>query len=189
MNLSNKEGALLLKLARQSIKSKFDNNENALLNLKQSASKTILEENRGAFVTLHINKQLRGCIGNIEPVKTIFASVEDNAKKAAFHDPRFKALSYEELDEIDIDISILTKPLKLEYDDANDLIVKLKPEIDGVIIRKNNHGATFLPQVWKQLNSAKLFLSHLCMKAGLSSDEWETGELDVFLYQVQMFEE
>ncbi len=188
-NLSKKDGALLLKLARQSILSRFNKEDDVLDSFKTQVSAKVLKENRGTFVSLHKKGQLRGCIGNIEPVKTIFKGVMGNAKHAAFNDSRFTPMSYEELKDTIIEVSILTRPEKIKYTDSRDLISKIKPKVDGVIINKDNHGATFLPQVWKQLKSSELFLSHLCMKAGLSSDEWKACTLNVFTYQVQLFEE
>ncbi len=148
-----------------------------------------VKENRGTFVSLHKKGDLRGCIGNIEPSKTIYDGVKDNAKHAAFKDPRFKPLSYDELGETSIEVSILTQPQRLDYTDPDELIGKIRPGIDGVIVEKEIHRATFLPQVWDQLKDPRLFLAHLCMKAGLSSEEWKSGELKVFTYQVQLFEE
>jgi len=122
-------------------------------------------------------------------VKSLYEGVIDNAKLAAFHDTRFKPLSFEELKDIKIEVSILTCPEKLEYKGGRDLIGKIRPDIDGVIIRKNSCSATFLPQVWKQLKNPENFLRQLCMKAGLPQDEWKTGDLIVSTYQVQFFEE
>jgi AmmeMemoRadiSam system protein A len=115
--------------------------------------------------------------------------VKRNAVNAAFHDPRFSSLSRAELDRTEIEVSILTEPLPLAYRDSRDLIQKLRVHVDGVIIRKGHASATFLPQVWDQLPRPEDFLSHLCMKAGLTSDAWKSSELEVLTYQVQYFEE
>jgi AmmeMemoRadiSam system protein A len=187
--LTKEDGTLLLKLARENILCELGKENNTFLALKAKVSSPVLEENRGTFVSLHKKGNLRGCIGNIEPDKTIFEGVKDNSKYAAFSDSRFSPLSYEELKDITIEVSILTRPQKLEYTDAKDLTAKLRPDIDGVIIKKNYHSATFLPQVWKQLKDPKSFLTHLCMKAGLPADEWKSCELSVSTYQVQLFEE
>jgi len=188
-NLSKKEGTLLLQLARESILREFEKEDNALGFLKTKVSALVLEETRGIFVTLHKKGNLRGCIGNIEPVKTVFEGVRDNARHAAFNDSRFSPLSYEELKETLIEVSILTRPQKLDYTDAKDLMAKIRPDIDGVMIKKHYHSSIFLPQVWKQLKEPETFLTHLCMKAGLSPDEWKSGGLTVLTYQVQSFEE
>ncbi len=186
--ISKNDGLLLLKLARQSILHKFKK-EHQLEFLKNKVSSWILKANRGTFVTLHKNNKLRGCIGNIDPVKDIFTGIEDNAKHAAFSDNRFTPLSFEELEETKIEISILTQPEIIDYSDYQDLIAKLKPGVDGVIIQKGSRSATFLPQVWEQLKSPETFLTHLCTKAGLLPDAWQTRDLEVLVYQVQLFEE
>ena len=112
-----------------------------------------------------------------------------NAINAAFRDPRFRPLSREEWKNVKIEISILTDPKQLSYFDAGDLLKKLRPDVDGVIIKKGYHQSTFLPQVWEQLPKKEDFLTHLCLKAGLGGDAWNKGDLDVSTYQVQAFEE
>jgi len=126
-----------LQLARESILREFEKEDNALGFLKTKVSALVLEETRGIFVTLHKKGNLRGCIGNIEPVKTVFEGVRDNARHAAFNDSRFSPLSYEELKETLIEVSILTRPQKLDYTDAKDLMAKIRPDIDGVMIKKH----------------------------------------------------
>ena len=187
--ISDQAGKFLLNFARETISKELKKNQDIDISSPPEQLKSELKENRGIFVTLNKHQQLRGCIGNIEPIKSILDGVSDNAKNAAFHDPRFRPLSTDELDSVQIEVSILSRPEPLEYKDAQDLIKKLRPGIDGLIIRKQSRGATFLPQVWDQLKDPQDFLSHLCTKAGLSPDEWKTGAPDVFTYQVQFFEE
>lgn len=147
------------------------------------------QEKHGTFVTLKIKGQLRGCMGCLTPSETILEGIQRNAINSAFNDPRFPQLTPIELEEAAIDISILTAPEKLEYSDGNDLLAKLKPNHDGVILSKGLARATFLPQVWEQLPRPEDFLAHLCRKAGLSADEWKKGGLDVSIYHVQYFNE
>ena len=185
--LTEEQGKFLIKIARKAI-------EDALLNksetrLEKENLPAVLHERRGTFVTLTINGNLRGCIGHIIPHESIIEGVRVNALNAAFRDPRFPPLSRDELDRIKIEVSILTDPKPLEYKDAQDLLAKLRPGIDGVIIKKGFHEATFLPQVWDQLPRKEDFLTHLCLKAGLDADAWRHGDLEVFTYQVQAFEE
>ncbi len=188
--LTNEDGKVLLNMARTCIY----NGLNLKLNegypkKKEELKKNIFYEKRGVFVTLHKKGNLRGCIGNLEPVKSIIDGVKDNSLNAAFHDHRFSPVKLKELNKIDIEISILSKPEKIEYKNSKELLSKLKPHIHGVIIKKNTHKSTFLPQVWDQLPDTKDFLSHICIKAGLSSNEWQKGELEVSIYQVQYFKE
>lgn len=188
-NISKDDGRLLLKLARKSILQEFFKKKDDLVSIIPDSSLKILTKNRGVFVCLHKKGNLKGCIGIIEPVKPLFEGVIEYAKHAAFHDARFDPLSFEEMEDIKIEVSILTCPEKLDYKDGNELISKIRPGIDGVIIRERSYSATFLPQVWKQLKDPESFLKQLCMKAGLPSCEWKTGNLTVSTYQVQVFEE
>ncbi|MBU0989478.1 MAG: AmmeMemoRadiSam system protein A, partial [Proteobacteria bacterium] len=149
----------------------------------------IFKERRGTFVTLTIGGNLRGCIGHIIPHESLIEGIRINAVNAAFKDPRFRPLSKKEWDRVKIEISILTDPKPLSYANADDLLRKLRPGIDGVIIKKGYHQSTFLPQVWEQLPQIEAFLNHLCLKAGLDGDEWKKGGLEVSTYQVQAFEE
>jgi AmmeMemoRadiSam system protein B/AmmeMemoRadiSam system protein A len=186
-SLNKRQGQTLVKLARQTIAQKLGKRSTKVD--PEALADAALQEKRGTFVTLTINKQLRGCIGNLEARDSIVAGVERNAVNAAFHDPRFPPLKADELDRVDIEVSILTEPRPLEYRDGKELISKLRVNVDGVILRKGPAGATFLPQVWEQLPKPEEFLSHLCMKAGLPADTWEKGHLDISTYQVQYFEE
>jgi AmmeMemoRadiSam system protein A len=146
-------------------------------------------ERRGTFVTLTINDNLRGCIGHIIPQETLLEGIKENAINAAFKDPRFNPLSKKEWDNVKIEISILTDPKPLEYTDGDDLLKKIRPNIDGVIIKKGYYQATFLPQVWDPISDKKEFFTHLCLKAGMDGNEWKKGKLEVYTYQVQAFEE
>ncbi len=190
---SSDEGKFLLKLARSTIAERLgvplDKESREIKSPGKFFDNKFLNEKKGVFVTLHLNGSLRGCIGSLEPHETIVQGVINNSINAAFHDPRFSPLSMDEFKEIDIEVSILSRPEKLEYSDGKDLVSKLEPGVDGVIISKGRAGATFLPQVWDQLPDAESFLSQLCRKAGLPGDEWEKGDLDVKIYHVQYFNE
>jgi uncharacterized protein len=185
--LTEEEGKHLLQAARQAI-------QQALFEKKDGGSDEAnswprFSERRGTFVTLTINGGLRGCIGHIIPQETLIEGVRVNAINAAFRDPRFRPLSKNEFQKIKIEVSILTEPRPLSYSDGDDLLNKLRPGVDGVIIGKGYYQATFLPQVWEQLPDKKAFLTHLCMKAGLDGQAWKNEKLEVSTYQVQAFEE
>ena len=182
------EGSKLVHLARQTIARHLGlDTSHAVPDLQ--FNEPSYQVHCGTFVTLKENDRLRGCIGNLTADKPVWEGVADNAIKAAFHDPRFAPLRADEFDQLDISISILTPPMPLSYRDGDDLISKLRVNVDGVILRKGDASATFLPQVWEQLPTPDLFLSRLCMKAGLAPDVWQTSRLQVFTYQVQYFEE
>ncbi len=144
----------------------------------------------GTFVTLKINNRLRGCIGNLEPQGRVVESVRRNAISAAFHDHRFSPLTPEEFTKIQIDISILTEAKAITYRDGDDLVSRLRPGVDGVILQQGRSRATFLPQVWEQVaDDPCVFLNHLCLKAGLPEYAWRDDHPDVFVYRVTCFEE
>lgn len=146
-------------------------------------------ENQGCFVTLHKKGMLRGCIGTIEPVRSLADAVKENATHSAFRDTRFPPVKAEELPEIDIEISVLSKPEILPYTDGEDLKSRLKPGVHGVILSKDGYRSTFLPQVWEQLPDPETFLSHLCRKGGMSGDCWKKGDVEVKVYEVFHFSE
>ncbi len=132
-----------------------------------------LNEQRATFVTLKKTGALRGCIGCLSPYETLRKNVVSNALNAAFHDRRFSPLTLDELTETQIGISILSESQELQYEDADDLLKLLRPDIDGVVLRHSGKSGTFLPQVWEQLPTPETFLSHLCLKAGLPQDVWK----------------
>src|SRR3990167_6244621 len=134
-----------------------------------------------------IKGELRGCIGTIEARDTIENSVIVNAVNAAFYDPRFEKLSREELKQIKIEISILSEPTNLIYITPEDLLKKLNGQ--GIILAYNKNKALFLPQVWEDLPKKEDFLSHLCLKAGISKDSWKTKKLTIKQFTVDSFEE
>ncbi len=184
--ITKKQGKALVQLARKTILESLGiKAKEPDIDLEKEEA---LQAHRGTFVTLNLNGNLRGCIGSLTADESIIAGVKRNAVNAAFKDPRFPPLTKEEAGQIDIEVSILTDPQSLEYEDANDLLAKLCPEVDGVIIKKGLARATFLPQVWEQLPDRTTFLEHLCAKAGLPQNAWEQGDLEVYTYQVQYFE-
>lgn len=187
--LNEKQGQILIKLARQTIADKLGIKTNLAHALSSISEDISLKRKSGTFVTLKIHDRLRGCIGNLDNSETITQGVKRNAINAAFNDYRFSPLTKQEFEDVEIEISILSEPKRLDYEDGKDLVKKLRPNVDGVIIRKGFASATFLPQVWEQLPRTEDFLTHLCQKAGLSSDEWKSSKLEVLTYNVQYFEE
>jgi AmmeMemoRadiSam system protein A len=188
-NLTQKQGQALVALARHSIRERVTRSaalDEPVVNILQDKR---LQEKQGTFVTLNQNGQLRGCIGTLTATESILDSVKRNALNAALHDHRFSPITPEEMDSIDIEVSILTDPVPVEYSDGADLLSKLRPGTDGVIIRQGAARATFLPQVWDQLSGPEEFLTHLCLKAGLAGEAWQTSRIEVLIYQVQSFEE
>ena len=185
--LTEEEGRYLLSVARKTIEQKISNLEAQVEFDSFDSNK--FSEKRGTFVTLTIDDGLRGGIGNIIPQESLLDGVKANAINAAFRDPRFRPLSGKEWEKVKIEISILTDPKPLDYSNRKDLLEKMRPGTDGVILKKGYNQSTFLPQVWEQLPEKKEFLTHLCLKAGLDGNEWEKEKLEVLTYQVQAFEE
>lgn len=186
MKIQREDQEVLLKLARSAIESELRKEVNVE---RPEILKPVMKEKRGCFVTLHKNGALRGCIGTIEPVKPMVSCVEENALNAAFCDPRFPPLSEEELKNINIEISVLSVPVQLVFDDAEDLKKKIKPGIHGVILSCGWHKATFLPQVWNQLPNFESFFEHLCIKAGMEKDCWKSKETKIQSYEAMFFSE
>ena len=176
-----KNRKVLLKIAQESILEHLQNsnilNENELLQ-----KYPCLELKRATFVTLNLEGNLRGCIGSLIPQRTLLEDIISNAKAAAFQDPRFHPLTKEEFDHVEIEISVLTVPTLLEYNDIKDMKEKVRSGIDGIILKQGNHQATFLPQVWDQLPQFEDFFAHLCQKAGLHI-ECLNNHPQIYIYQ------
>ncbi len=149
-----------------------------------------LKEEGATFVTITTgeNDTLRGCIGTLEPYRPLYEDIIINARAAALHDPRFRALDAKEYNDIKVEVSILSKPKNLVYKDKDELRQKITPFKDGVVLKLDNHQATFLPQVWEQLPDFELFFSHLCQKAGLEPNCLDRHP-EIFTYQVEKYKE
>ena len=189
--ITETQGQALVRLARKTLMERFNRQADAgeENRLAETLKEPTLQICCGTFVTLKLENQLRGCIGSLTGSESLVDGIKSHAVNAAFHDPRFPPLNAAELDKVIIEVSVLTEPQPLAYDDADDLIAKLRPHVDGVTLRKGFARATFLPQVWEQLSRPEDFLSHLCMKAGLDSHAWRNAHPEVEVYQVQHFEE
>ena len=185
--LSREERGILLNLARQTLRQALQGEKPASIDL--DAFPPALREQAAAFVTLTKEGALRGCVGSIEAAQPLVKEVRDRALGAAFQDFRFPPLGPSELDQVQIEISRLTAPSKLDYSSAEDLLDKLRPGIDGVIMRHQGRRATFLPHVWEQLPDKELFLSRLCLKMGLRENAWKDQHCDVLVYQAEHFQE
>lgn len=145
----------------------------------------------GCFVTLDKKGTgLRGCIGIFERREPLYKNVISRAIAAAVHDSRFPRVTYGELKDIKLEISVLTAPEPLQFDSADDLLAKLRPKVDGVILQTRWGNSTYLPQVWEQIPQKEMFLSHLCRKHGAPMDAWRDSKgLEVLTYQAIVFGE
>lgn len=188
MSLSLADRQYLLKLARKTIARHLRGEEPPPIDL--DALPESLTRDGACFVTLTKHDgQLRGCIGSLEARRPLVLDVRENGLGAAFHDPRFPSVYPGELDDLHVEISVLSIPQPLSYDGPDDLIAKLRPGVDGVVIERGWNRATFLPQVWEKLPEPHQFLQHLCLKAFLPDDAYHHPGLDVYTYQAEKFEE
>jgi len=158
-------GRTLLRLARAAIDEAAARESPAGL-----ADEPWLKEWRASFVTLKQGTELRGCVGSLEGQQPLAEDVAANARAAAFQDPRFKPLAPEEFARTEIEVSLLSTPKRLLFEDHGDLIARLRPGTDGVILECDGKRATFLPQVWEGLPDPEQFVSHLKQKAGIPVD-------------------
>lgn len=185
--LSETDKVLLLRIARAAITSAVNNHPLEKLDLKTFSSE--LRANGASFVTLMKLGKLRGCIGTLEAYQPLVLDVQEHAVAAAQDDYRFPPVSFNEIEYLKVEISYLTPLHKIEYNGSSELISKLRPGIDGVLIRDGSRRATFLPQVWGQITDGEEFLSHLCIKMGAQPELWQKKQLEVFIYQVEEFNE
>ncbi|MGB9665451.1 MAG: AmmeMemoRadiSam system protein A [Ignavibacteria bacterium] len=180
MKFSDEEKKILLQIARDSIKEEFGK---AVVNLNQEFPDA-LKQKCGVFVTLTIDGELRGCIGYIISDKPLYELVYEVAKKSAFEDPRFYPLTEEEVDHIEIEISVLSPPKKISSID------EIKIGEHGLIIQKGPFHGLLLPQVATKYNwTVKEFLEHTCLKAGLSKNEWKDPQTNIEIFSAEIFSE
>ena len=171
MNISSKEKELLLFAARESIKSLFEKVDMPQVDY---ISYPNLKINAGAFVTLKIMNELRGCIGFITSEQPLFETVCEVAKHAANQDPRFPPLTRQEFNQMDVEISVLS-PLKKISDYS-----EIKIGEHGLLVEDGLNRGLLLPQVATENNySVEQFLTSICLKAGLPPDSWKRKRLNL----------
>lgn len=186
--LSSKEKALLLDLAREAIACAARGDEAPAADL--SALPERLRDKGASFVTLlDPGGELRGCIGTVEAHAPLAHDVQQNAVSSALRDPRFPPVKPEELDGLQIELSFLTPPRRLDFNGPDDLLSKIRPGVDGIIIEKDWHRATLLPSVWEKIPDPVQFLTTLCYKAGLPEDAWRRPGLTVLVYHAEKVKE
>jgi AmmeMemoRadiSam system protein B/AmmeMemoRadiSam system protein A len=185
--LSKADKEFLLKLARKSLTQAVE--EGSVSAPAVSDIPQPLRTRRACFVTLTKDGELRGCIGHIFACVPLYRSVIENAAKAALKDSRFPPVQPEELDQIDVEVSVLTTPRCLEFDSPDALLEKLSPGVDGLVFRLGDRQSTYLPQVWEQIPGKEEFLSRLAQKAQLDSTAWREPEAAFLTYRVEAFHE
>jgi len=140
-----------------------------------------LAQPAATFVTLYAHGELRGCIGSLESVRPLRVDVRENAIAAAFRDPRFPPLAAREFDATSIEVSLLSKPERLVVAGEEDLVRRLRPGVDGLILEHDGRRVTYLPQVWDAIPDPREFVVALKRKAGWTNGFW-SPRMNVFRY-------
>ena len=166
----NEQGKILLQIARAAISHALHVPFSAAIAVDKGAP--WLSQPGATFVTLTYKGQLRGCVGSLLACESLIEDVSSNAISAALRDTRFPPLTEDELDEISVEVSLLSELQPLDFVNEQDAITKLRPGIDGIIFEYGPYRSTFLPQVWENLPQPQSFLHELKAKAGLSEDFW-----------------
>ncbi len=194
--LSLEEGVFLVRLARRAVEEFL---ATAVRIEPPGDTPSKLREPRGVFVTIEkvfedesgaVQKTLRGCIGYPEPVLPLVEATISAAIAAATEDPRFPPMTEDELDTVVFEVSVLTRPKRIEYERPEELLNKIVVGRDGIIVRAGPFQGLLLPQVpleydWDVIE----YLSHACLKAGLPPDYWRTSRVDIYTFQAQVFTE
>jgi AmmeMemoRadiSam system protein A len=185
--LTSSEKDILLELARKALEDGVNGRPLSPLDLSNYPPR--LSHPGATFITLTIDGELRGCIGSLEAKRPLVEDVRYHAVAAAMDDYRFPPVEKRETSIISIEISRLTKPRIVEYNNPDELPKILRPGVDGVILMEGIRRTTFLPQVWAKVPDAETFLSMLSRKMCQSSDYWRSGSVRVLTYQVEEFHE
>lgn len=191
MKISEKDGEILVQIARESIEKYVL--ENIIIKPPTGLNKKFYEK-MGVFVTLNIltisGQKLRGCIGHPFPDNPLIESLIDSAISAATNDPRFVKVTVDELDNIIVEVSILTPPELISVSSPEEYVNHIKLGEDGLIVRWQYGSGLLLPQVpieqgWK----AEEFLNNACLKAGATSDHWRYLDTDIYKFKGVVFDE
>jgi len=182
---SNQE--FLLELSRKTLETYY--NENKVLEISKKEVPRKLRKNQACFVTLNNQDGLRGCIGDLIAEKPIYECVIENSINAAINDARFSPVTKEELEDIKIDINLLTKPKKLKNKNPQEILKKVKRYNSGVILKQGPYQSTYLPTVWDLISNKISFLENLCVKGKMNKNCWQSPLTEVYIYESEDFEE
>lgn len=179
--LSEKDRETLMHIARTTIEHKVRGKQPP----KFTVDSPILKEKRGAFVTIHKQGQLRGCIGYIEAIKPLYLTIEEMAEAAALRDHRFPPVSSDELPALDLEISVLT-PLKKIND-----VSEIQTGKHGIVLKRGYNQGVFLPQVATEQGwDRTTFLNQICFKAGIPDPNcWKDEDAEIYIFSAEVFEE
>ena len=183
--LTDDEGKIAVKLARKALTDFVEKRTR----IKPESLPRVFDEKQGVFVTLHEDGDLRGCIGYPQPVMPLGEAIVDSAINAGMGDPRFPQVKGKELNRIEFEVTVLTKPEPYEITKAR-LAEFVRIGIDGLIVTKGIFSGLLLPQVAPEWGFDSLeFLSQTCIKAGLPADAWIDEDTEVQHFQAQIFAE
>ena len=186
-NLSDSDGEKLVKMAR-AVVTKYLKTKNRMK--LDSEFEEAFSANAGVFVTLNHQFNLRGCIGYVLPDKKLYNALEDAAIAAATEDPRFPPVTYEELDQITFEVTVLTPPQEIEVIDPKEYPSKIKVGRDGLIVKSGFNSGLLLPQVPKEYGwDEEEFLGHTCKKAGLHKEQWKEKDTKILKFEGVVFKE
>lgn len=185
--LSDLEGEKLVKTSRAVVTEYLKTKNKLKLDKEFEES---FASNAGVFVTLNHKSNLRGCIGYPLPDKKLFNALEEAAISAATDDPRFPSVTFEELDQITFEVTVLTPPQEIKVSDPQEYSSKIKVGKDGLIVKNGFNSGLLLPQVpieygWNE----KEFLGHTCEKAGLAKDYWKKKDTKILKFEGVVFKE
>jgi len=184
---SGEERRQILQLARRTVRAAAASGQRP--DIRPAALAAKLSEPKGCFVTLTETGRLRGCIGHLFAEEPLFQAVVNSAFSAALQDARFAPVTPAEVDLLEIEVSVLSAPEPLEFQSPEDLLARLQPHQDGVVLNLRGHSATYLPQVWEQLPDKVKFLESLSQKAGCAAGAWRDSDTTVLIYHVEAFKE
>ncbi|MGB9428745.1 MAG: AmmeMemoRadiSam system protein A [Gammaproteobacteria bacterium] len=183
MTLDAHARTTLLAAALHAIKQALNKDEPAFVSENPDP---VLRERHASFVTLKRHHALRGCIGTLQAWRPLLDDVIHNARAAAFQDPRFPPLVAAELENLGIEISVLSTAELIRAGNRAALLRSLRPGADGLIVRDGTRQATFLPAVWESLPEPDQFCDQLMRKAGLGTAHWSSA-LKFFRYHTCSF--
>ncbi|MFW9994612.1 MAG: TIGR00296 family protein [Candidatus Odinarchaeota archaeon] len=185
---SSEDDRKLVKFARKAIEVYLE--ENKVIIPSEGNLPDFTSEKSGVFTTLKKNGELRGCIGFPEPVYPLGKAIADSAISAATRDPRFHTVTREELDSLELELTILTPPEKMAANKPEEYLDQIEIGRDGLIVNRGVYRGLLLPQVPVEWNwDKKTFLAHTCQKAGLPPDAWKQPGTEIYKFQGRIIHE
>ena len=183
--ITERAGNYLVELAKETVKHYLETGEKLAVPEDYPIE---LDEKLGVFVTLNENNMLRGCIGYAEPIESAINATIEVAIAAAFNDPRFNAITKDEFEKLDFEVTVLTKPEMIVVAHPDQYFDEIEIGTDGLIVQKGYSRGLLLPQVaTENAFTIEEFLENTCMKAGISADSWMDESCDVYKFQGQIF--